>query len=180
MVSDMKNIIIRKTEETDAEQYVKLHMKVWRSAYGHFMPEEIFTDNETKMNERISNFRNRMGEIDYVATDGEKIIAFVVGKSISQYEHYEKLGYSELTGIYIDPDYQHIGLGKKLFDLIVSELRKLGKTKMVIGVLKDNLQARKAYEKWGCELDTYEKPFEKMGHVFPEVFYIFNLQKEQK
>jgi hypothetical protein len=67
------------------------------------------------------------------------------------------------------------GLCRRLFDMVVSELKKQGCTKMVIGVLKENLQGRNAYEKWGGTLDTYEIYYEKVEYRFPEVFYVFDI-----
>ena len=44
----MKNIIIRKVKSEDAEQYIKLGNLVWRIAYRHIFPEEVFIDRESK------------------------------------------------------------------------------------------------------------------------------------
>ena len=181
----MKNIIIRNARKSDAEQFVKLKNTVWKSAYAHFMPKEIFDDNDAKVNERIAKFKtrelNKKGSIDLVAIVGDKIVALVGGDALSSYDHYKELGFADLCAIYIDLEYQNCGIGRKLFEKVTRHFRKLGCKKMVIGVFKDNVQARKAYEKWGCVLDTtYEEPFEKMGYTFPEVFYIYDLIKERK
>ena len=55
-----------------------------------------------------------------------------------------------------------------------------GATKYVIGVLRDNYKARKVYEKWGGKLDEYVQPFVKLGVEYDEVFYTYNLEKEDK
>jgi ribosomal protein S18 acetylase RimI-like enzyme len=78
---------------------------------------------------------NINGNINFVATDGDKIIALVNASTLSYYEHYKELGYADLLAIYISPEYQRLGLGRRLFDMAVSELKRQGCTKMVIGVL---------------------------------------------
>ena len=84
--------------------------------------------------------------------------------------------FADLNGLYIHPDYQHIGLGKEFFDIFVEEIKKKNINKFMLGVLKDNLQARKAYEKWGGKLDTtYSLPYENCGVKTEEVFYIYEL-----
>jgi len=183
IVKNMKSIAIRKTKESDAEQHVKLHAKVWRDCYSHIMPKEIFDDNDAKIEERIENFAkrgiNKDGFINFVATDSNRIVAFAIGLIESKYDHYRELGYAELMAIYIDPEYQSLGIGRKLFNKITNELKKRNCDKMVIGVLKENQKARKAYEKWGGKLDVFEKPFEKMGYSFPEVFYLYDFENNR-
>lgn len=55
---------------------------------------------------------------------------------------------------------------------------RLRTTKFVDGVLKDNHNARKVYEKWGGKLDEYTQPFVKLGVSYDEVFYTYDLTKE--
>ena len=53
--------------------------------------------------------------------------------------------------------------------------KKNGASKYVIGVLKDNKNARTVYEACGCKLSTYEQDFYKLGIAYKEVFYIYEL-----
>lgn len=173
-------IYIRKAKMGDAEQHTKLNNEVWRTAYAHILPKEVFDKRDAELERRVKTYGswglNKDGNVDYVAVDNERIVAILRGTSLSNYEHYRELGYADLMAIYIHQDYQHQGIGKKLFDFTISVFKKQGCDKMVIGVLKDNLQARKAYEKWGCILDkTYEKAFTISGKEYPEVFYIYDL-----
>ena len=177
-----EKIVIRRIENSDAEEWVKLKDMVWRSSYSEVFPEEVFRDQESRLEERIETFKNRNlnknGHIGFVATINKKIIAFADGTTLSWYDHYRQLGYADLGGIYINPDYQHLGLGRRLFDKVVKEFKKLGCDKLVIGVLKANAQARNAYKKWGAKMDDkYEKPFVKLGVEYPEVFYLYQIKK---
>ena len=97
---------------------------------------------------------------------------------LSHYEHFGKMGYADLGAIYIHPDYQGLGIGSKLKQIFIDWAKSNGATKFVIGVLKDNHNARKIYEKWGGKLDEYTQPFVKLGVEYDEVFYTYDLTKE--
>lgn len=178
----MDNITIRKMENSDAEEIIELKNETWRSSYRHIFENEVFKDLDNEKPRRIARFKqkdlNKNGHIGFVAVDQNKVVGFSEAFSTSLYEHYKELGYADLATMYILPQYQHIGLGRALFNKITKGLIELGHTKMVIGALKDNVQARSAYEKWGAVLDTsYEKPFIWRNKEYPEVFYLVNLNQ---
>jgi len=184
-MAENSNIIIRNVKKSDAEQYVRLNAKVWRSAYSHFMPEEIFNKVEGDIDSRIKTISESLGQenietngrLCLVAIDDNKVIAYAFATAPCGYANYKEQGYFALHGISVDPEYQGHGLGKKLFHMIASEFLKHGWSKMVNGVLKENNNARQFYEKMGGELDTFEQPFEKLGYSFPEVYYTYDLEK---
>lgn len=181
----MKNKIkIRKVKLEDAEQYIKLTNLVWRSAYKNIFPESVFKARESE--ETISRMVNGFAKFtvkdpnyfSYVAEIDGKIIGLLGGSYQSHYEHFQNEEYADLQAVYIHPDFQHIGLGKKFFDLFVTKIKKKGITKFVIGVLRDNKQARKAYEKWGGKLDAYSKSYVKEGKEYTEVFYTYDITQK--
>ncbi len=47
--------------------------------------------------------------------------------------------------------------------------------KYIIGVLKDNIKARKVYESWGGELSEYEYNYVVMNVAYPIVFYTMEI-----
>jgi GNAT superfamily N-acetyltransferase len=176
---NIDDIIIRKMTSADTEKWLRLGNLVWRSAYARIFSEEIFEAREKETQERgekiNANGVNINGHIGFVAIYNDKIIGFVSGTVTSYYKHYVDLGCSDLTAIYIHPDFQRIGLGKKFFDVFTAELKKAGCNKMAIGVLKENTQAQRAYEKWGGELDYHTESYTTHGKEYPQVFYVFNL-----
>ncbi len=176
------NYIIRKIKAGDADQFIKLGNLVWRSSYKDIFPEEVFNHMESR--ERMEKFKAGFSEqqlasdrIVCVAEVDGKLIGYFVGTFLSEYEHFKEKEYADLQAIYIHPDYQHIGLGKKFFDIFVNELRKRNIKNFAIGVLADNKKARKAYEKWGGILDNYTKQYVKLGVGYNEVFYTFETEK---
>ena len=172
---------IRKVKIEDAEQYIKLTNLVWHSAYKDIFPKSVFErrESEKSINKMINGFAeyqiNNPNHFSYIAEVNGEIIGLMSGAYLSEYEHFSSIKYADLQCLYIHPDYQHKGLGKKFFDLFVKEIARNGITKFVIGVLQDNKQARNAYEKWGGKLDTYTQPFVKDGKEYTEVFYMYDL-----
>ena len=181
-----KDIKIRKVKLEDAEQYIKLSNLVWRSAYKNIFPESVFEarESEATVNRMVNGFAehtiNNPNYFSYVAEIDGEIIGLMGGSYRSHYKHFQEDKYADLQGLYIHPDYQHIGLGKRFFDMFTTKIKKKGITNFIIGVLQDNKQARKAYEKWGGKLDAYSQPYVKAGKEYVEVFYTFDLTKEKK
>lgn len=98
----------------------------------------------------------------------------MLGVINSNYEYFND-EYADLVGLYIDSTFQGKGIGgsfKKKFEELA---KKNGASKYVIGVLKDNKNARNVYEAWGGKLSTYEQDFYKLGIAYKEVFYIYEL-----
>ena len=170
---------IRKTRISDAVDWVRLKNTVWRTAYKDIMPVEVFDEQQSleqkKIDKFIENFDGPQGTIGYVAIDNGKLVALVDATIISYHDYYKNLGYADLGALYILPEYQHNGLGYKLFSLVVEEFKSHGCDKMVIGVLKDNIQARRAYEKWGGKLTDVQTDFVKLDVPYIEVYYEYDV-----
>lgn len=178
----MKAYIIRKITANDAEQFIRLGNLVWRSAYGDIFPEEVFVQRESeeiinKMKAGFAEHQLANDKIAYVAEVDGEIIGYLSGTLKSEYEYFGSRNYADLQAVYIHPKYQHMGLGKEFFDIFVFELKKRKIKSFVIGVLKDNQQARKAYKKWGGTLSEYTQPLVKKGIEYTEVYYTYDTEK---
>ena len=178
---DKSLLTIRKVKPEDARGWVILHNKVWRDAYSHIFPEEVFIDREIKLEEKIKTFTDKMKNdsesMAYVAEYNGKIVGTMCGSITSSYNHFDK--YADLIGLYVDPKYQGLGIGSSLKNIFENWAIEHGATQYVIGVLKDNIKARKVYEAWGGKLSEFEEDFVKLGVGYPEVFYTYDLQKNK-
>lgn len=172
-------ILIRKVRNDDAKQYIELINSVWRDAYKNIFPEDVFIDREREKENRIKNFAekcyNDNKRLCYVAECNGIIVGAINGTIKSTYEHFLEDDFADLVALYINPNYQGKGIGTKLKDIFEDWARKNGAKKYIIGVLKDNNNARKIYESWGGELDDWEQKFYKLGVGYDEVFYKYNL-----
>jgi GNAT superfamily N-acetyltransferase len=176
-------INVRPATINDIEETTRLGNSVWRSAYAHIMPAQIFDEKDAQLNEKIILHKERFANRDakdvyYIAedTNANRIVGFAIGNYNAFHgQHFSNQNCSEIMAFYILPEYQNRGIGRKIFDTISADFKKLGSTKMVIGVLEQNTQARAAYEKYGGKLDTYRRFYETCGQRFPEVFYTYDL-----
>lgn len=176
---DNKNIEIRAITETDCLEARKVVNLVWRDAYKHIFPKEVFEDRDKKLQESARKIENNIknGKIfGFVAIFENKIVGVTLGAYESEYEHYAILGYSDLQVLYILPEFQGMNIGTKFFKKITETLKDSGKNKMVICALEENFKARKIYEKWGGKLDaSYTKDYVILGKSYKDVFYLYDL-----
>lgn len=174
---------IRKVKSEDARQWHILVNKVWRYAYGHIFPEEVFIERENKLEERVKDFDNKIyndnKNIAYVAEYDGKIIGIMCGSINSSYEYFNS-EYADLISLYIDPKFHGCGIGRCFKEIFEQWAIENGASKYVIGVLKENINARRVYETWNGKISEYEQDFVKLGVGYPEVFYTYDLQKELK
>lgn len=173
-----EKLIIRKVNSNDGYEWIKLVNKVWREAYKHIFPEEVFIEKEKNVDKKLATFSERIKNDDqniaYVAEVDGKIIGIMCGSINSKYEHFES-EYADLNAIYIDPKYQGKGIGSSLKNIFESWAKENGATKYIIGVLRDNEKARKIYESWGGKLADYDSDFIKLDVRYTEVFYLYDL-----
>jgi GNAT superfamily N-acetyltransferase len=131
-------IIIRKANETDLEDIIKVHVSTWESSYRSFVPSEYIEAFIKKTKDKVwrEQLRNIIGKnIFYLAEIRNQIIGFAIGGSVRS----KDLNYmGELMGIYILKQHQRKGLGKALTHKIVEELLKMDINTMVVWVLANN------------------------------------------
>lgn len=173
---------IRKVNSSDDREWFVFGFKVWRDAYKDIFPEEVFIDRESKLEEKVKDFDNKLQNneksIAYVAEYDGKIVGTMCGSISSSYDHFDK--YADLIGLYIDPNFQGYGIGTTFKNIFENWAIENGATQYVIGVLKDNSKARAVYEAWGGKLSEFEEDFVKLGVGYPEVFYTYNLENTLK
>ena len=152
----------RQIRKEDGYEWYTLLDKVWRAAYGHIFPEKVFDARENAMADRVSAFTEEkfIGErkTAYVAECEGKIVGLMFGTLDSGYEYFKK-DYADLVALYIDPEYQGMGIGTALRDIFIKWAKERDADQMVIGVLKENSKARKVYESWGGTLSEYVQDF---------------------
>lgn len=174
---------IRKVKPEDARKWHVLVNKVWRYAYYHIFPEEVFVERDNKLEEKVKNFDDKIlndnKNIAYVAEYDGEIIGIMCGSINSSYEYFNS-EYADLIALYIEPKFHVYGIASCFKEIFEQWAIENGASKYVIGVLKDNINARKVYESWNGKISEYEQDFVKLGVGYSEVFYTYDLQKEFK
>ena len=110
----------RPVQKEDAYEWYTLLDEVWRDAYGHIFPKEVFDGRDYAREERVNGFTEDkyVGErkIAYVAECDGKIVGLIFGTLDTDYEYF-KNGYADLTALYVYPEYQGKGIGTALRDI---------------------------------------------------------------
>ena len=177
------SVTIRKANPEDARGWEILVNRVWRDAYRHIFPEEVFLERENRLEEKAARFRdwakNDSESITCVAECDGIIIGIMCGSIRSFYEPFHS-DYADLIALYIDPAFQGRGIGTRFRKTFEEWARENGASKYVIGVLKENHKARIVYESWGGRLSEQEEAFVKRNAAYPVVFYTFSLNSSTK
>ena len=121
--------------------------------------------------------QNNNKSIAYVSEYDGEIIGIMRGSINSSYDYFNS-DYADLIALYIEPKYHGLGIGSIFRRTFEQWAIDNGATQYVIGVLKDNINARKVYESWNGKLSEHEEDFVKLGVGYPEVFYTYDLQKK--
>ena len=169
-----EKIIIRKAKYDDIETIVDINIKDWKKVYKGIIDDEIL-DNLDK-NKKIEKMRKHYNT--------ENIIIAEKNKNILGYCRYNDNAVyknsnidSEIIAIYVDYDNLGNGVGRKLVEYVMTDLKNKRKNKMIIWCLEKNKNARRFYEKMGGKLINDEKYFEKEGKKYKEVGYVFDIKK---
>lgn len=164
-----KSMIIRKAVQEDAEQIAKIHVDSWRETYKGILKDAYLED--LSYEDRESLWKKAIPQTTvYVAENDKKaLVGFAsCGK--------ERSGdYADFTGelytIYLLKKEHGKGIGKKLFQQCICELKQNGIYSMVAFVLADN-PARTFYERFGG-IELEQLTIEIGGEKLLEIAYGF-------
>jgi len=143
----VSNISYREANVADCPGVANVHVRAWRESFAEIVPQ-AFLDNMS-VEKRALAFAKRFSDESYRMYVAEVPDSGIVGfvdfgtprESISAYE-------TELYAIYILPEFQRRGVGRRLFDLGVEALVRDGKGSMYLLAL---------------EVSPYKSFYERMG-----------------
>ena len=145
----MNKFLIRKTNPEDAYWITFVHVNTFCSTYKWLIPDNILQARIDSINERTRKTRKSIenGKPFLVVenTENHEII-WMLTYWASRNEDYPNSW--EIISIYLLPEYQKLGIGKKLFFAWIQELLNLWYDSMVVNVLKWN-NAIWFYQKFG-------------------------------
>ncbi len=151
-------LIIRKAILEDALEIATVHQRCWQTCYKGIVDQTYLDDLKLEM--RLKNREKYIQEnagIHLVAVLESKVVGFCdAGEffirknqiiTADQQQNLREPG--ELYAIYVDPEFQHKGIGKALFEQIKSELKQKGLTPFILWTLKNNPISCQFYEALG-------------------------------
>jgi len=154
---------------SDAGILGEIHAASWKEAYKGIVPDEILKNISPERREKY--FEKALAEgweqDAIIYKDGEPAGMICIGRCR---DTDRSEGYGEIWGIYLKPEFWHMGIGSELIKWGTAELKKQGYRKVCLWVLKDNHSARAFYEKTGFLYDGTEKEI-TLGKMLLEIRY---------
>jgi Acetyltransferases len=143
---------IRYADVNDSPALGNIHSISFRTAYKDIIPDHILNDFTVEKREKHirKSLEDKTVEHILILKENKPVGFMCIGKCRD-----EDLdgSFGEIWGIYLLPDYWNQGLGKRLINWRICELKRRGYKKISLWVLEKNLNARKFYEKLGFEHD---------------------------
>lgn len=172
---------IRVAGPGDAGGIAEVHARTWQVAYRGQLSGEVL-DRQTEpepMRRRAERWRGGLedGRLSEehgwwdvrVAVDDDRIVGFAAVGPEREEDAPEDAG--ELYAIYVHPDRWGTGVGQRLHDVALEQLRDRGMAVVHLWVLDTNDRARRFYERHGWEPTGEDKTEEMAGLEVHEVRY---------
>jgi ribosomal protein S18 acetylase RimI-like enzyme len=139
-------IEIRRARPADAMAVAATHDDAWRGAYSGIIPGA-----------ELDKLINRRGPDwwDSAIRKGSRISLLQFGDQVAGYANYGRnrarsLSYDgEVYEIYLRPEFQGLGFGRRLFNAARKDLAQSGLTSLVVWALSDNEAAVEFYRSLG-------------------------------
>jgi ribosomal protein S18 acetylase RimI-like enzyme len=139
-------IEVRRAKPSDATAVASTHDEAWRAAYQGIIPGP-----------ELDKLVNRRGPDwwDSAIRKGSRIAILVFGDTVAGYANYGRnrarsLYYDgEVYELYLRPEFQGLGFGRKLFSAARRDLVQSGLNSLVVWALSDNDPAVEFYRRLG-------------------------------
>jgi ribosomal protein S18 acetylase RimI-like enzyme len=172
----MNNVIVRKAISEDAQQIAEVHVLTWQCAYKGQIPDSylksLSIEKRTEGWSKQLKYSKKGIHTLVVEVDG-KVVGWCTA-GIGRDEDFDpEIG--ELYAIYIHPNFIGKGLGSKLMESALNQLRKDGYKKATLWVLNTNEKTRKWYENKGWKIEGKTKVDIRDNFELHETRYIIDL-----
>ncbi len=161
---------LRSATLADALGMAQVKVDGWRAAYAEILPR-AFLDSLSVEGER-AQWESGLSQYPAtfrVAVQQQRVIGYVVsGAAVESSDP----GEGELFALYVSPEHWGGGVGRRLMDQGVADLRSAGFTTAVIWVFEENQRTRAFYERYGFAL----KPERRTELGVPVVKYALKLR----
>ena len=164
-------IKIRQATIKDAEKIAYIKVITWKDTYKNLLDASYLSRLKVtqatirKWEKRIVNAKNKKTFI-WVALESNQIVGFLWGGE-SRVPKIEKLDL-EIYGLYVLPQYQHQGIGKKLF---LTFNNRVG-NEFFLWMLKGN-KSELFYEKLKCKKSKYLNPVTIGNKQYQEIAFVY-------
>lgn len=165
-------IAIRRATAQDAPAIARVRIDSWRTTYRGLIPDAYLdgmrVDDSTEIWNRVLTAGANTTSVFVAESDGE-VIGFAAGNMLGE-PRYDLN--AELSAVYVRPEYQRAGVGRRLVGAVALAQRAHGASGLIVWVIAENKGARAFYERLGATL-LVEQPFEWDGMALTEAGYGF-------
>ncbi len=138
----------------DAPELASVHVQAWREAYGQLLPERFYDDAARERRRVMWSgllAGNHAAERVRVARREGRIVGFVARGPAAEHQGHPPQREEQLYALYVLSSCYGHGVGQALLD------QALGERPARLWVAKDNVRARRFYEKNGFTADGTEQ-----------------------
>lgn len=147
-MSELYNLKTRKATVKDALAIAEIHVASWQQTYVNIMPAAILktlnVEQKTKKWDQIIS----SGTYVVVIEDDNKVIGFTC-LCPARDRNEDQTICAEIAAMYVHPNACRKGVGSKLMQASISQLKTMGFSDVILWVLSKNSNARQFYEKMG-------------------------------
>jgi ribosomal protein S18 acetylase RimI-like enzyme len=148
------NIVVRQMEVRDVQAVRRVTWETWRATYGSIIPEHDIREyfDEHYSISALTELFKKPDVTGYIIEIDDCIAGFIR----TEYVKKENLFY--LSSLYVLPEFQGGGLGRKLLDVAEEKARQYGLEQVWLAVMTANTTALAWYAKLGF-IFVEEVPF---------------------
>lgn len=150
-------MIVRKPSKDDVRGLAEAHVRSWQAAYKGQIPDHIL-DN-LSVDRREKDWRQLLGSPSnkvLVAEAEQRIVAFSSFGPVRD-EELDKNSVGEVYAIYALEEFWDRGIGRKLMEASLADLREMNCSMVKIWLLDTNQRAISFYQKFGFTADGAQK-----------------------
>lgn len=145
---------IRPATYEDISEILKVNNVTWNSCYKGYIPDDILQKHSQELAIRISKWQAAwQNKIGFVAEINGQIIGEATGCLQGTTEDFDCL----LNTLYVNPDYQGLGIGKALFLRFTEEMKNQNKHKLEIHTIYKGIPDENGHTKLGPSISFYQK-----------------------
>ena len=132
--------MIRQAEKQDIPRIAEIIVFGKRVAYRPIFKNDCGSFNELQVVRLYEEYKNNPDKLKGMLVYDDGIVKGVIkGQSIGDKT-------VEITDFYVEPFFVRQGIGTLLIEYLIRQIRQRGEEKIVLWVIKDNVNARRFYE----------------------------------
>ncbi|MBO5146739.1 MAG: GNAT family N-acetyltransferase [Lachnospiraceae bacterium] len=163
--------MIRNAELKDVSRIAEILVFGKRVAYRDIFQDDFGSFHELQVYDIIKEYLDKPSLMKNILVYDDGIIKGIVNRKFNVMT--ESADEIELCEFYVEPFFKGQGIGQALIQYLIQEAREAQKTKIFLWVIKDNLSARRFYERNGFAADGQERIIE--GTSVMDIRYVREL-----